>query len=108
MQAAPRQGGRIPIHGGPHIAGILNMMQSRITPAGLVPVHGSSYIQVVSFEADGPAADAILTYSQSTDPTSPHSSDQTRAFSEKRWHRLPFSKAEIAKAAIGPVRRIRD
>lgn len=108
VQAAPRGDARIPIHGGPHAAGILNFMQSRVTPTGLVPVHGSSYIQVVSFEDTGPVADAVLTYSQSTDPASPHSSDQTRAFSAKEWQQLPFTAAEVRRAALGPARRLRE
>jgi acyl-homoserine-lactone acylase len=108
VQAIAREGGRIPIHGGPNIAGILNMMQSRPAPGGIEPVHGSSYIQVVSFEAGGPVADAILTYSQSTDSRSPHSWDQTRAFSEKRWNRLPFTAAEVRRATIGQPLRIRE
>lgn len=108
VQAAQRGEARIPIHGGPHAAGILNMIQSRVTPAGLVPTHGTSYIQVVSFERGGPVADALLSYSQSTDPNSPHSADQTRAFSAKAWHRLPFTPAEIRRAALGPARRLRE
>ncbi len=108
VQAALRGDTRIPIHGGPHIAGILNMMQTRVTPQGLVPTHGSSYVQVVSFEPSGPVADALLSYSQSTDPASPHSSDQTRAFSEKRWHRLPFTATEVRRAAMGPALRLRE
>jgi acyl-homoserine-lactone acylase len=108
VQATPRGDARIPIHGGPQAAGILNMMQARVTPAGMIPVHGSSYIQVVSFDRDRPVADALLAYSQSTDPASPHSQDQTRAFSEKKWHRLPFTQAEIRRAALGPARRLRE
>jgi acyl-homoserine-lactone acylase len=108
VQGTPREGGRIPVHGGPGIAGILNLMQSRPVGGALEPVHGSSYIQVVSFEAGGPVADAVLSYSQSTDPRSPHSSDQTRAFSEKRWNRLPFTPAEVQRAAIGQPLRIRE
>ncbi|HEY0115375.1 MAG TPA: penicillin acylase family protein, partial [Allosphingosinicella sp.] len=108
LQTLPRGADRIPIHGGPHPAGILNMIQPRVTPEGLVPIHGTSYVQVVSFEADGPAADALLSYSQSTDPASPHSADQTRAFSAKAWHRLPFTRAEIARAALGPARRLTE
>jgi acyl-homoserine-lactone acylase len=108
VQATPRAGGPIPIHGGPPAAGILNMMQARLTPTGLVPVHGSSYVQIVSFDARGPVADALLSYSQSTDPASPHSQDQTRAFSEKRWHRLPFTAAEISRAALAPARRLSE
>jgi len=108
VQGAPRGDTRVPIHGGPQIAGILNMMQSRPTPAGLLPVHGSSYIQVVSFDERGPVADAILSYSQSTDPASPHSRDQTEAFSQKRWHRLPFTPAEIRRAALAPAKRLSE
>jgi acyl-homoserine-lactone acylase len=108
VQGAPRTGGRIPIHGGPAIAGILNMMQTRPDGAFLTPVHGSSYMQVVSFGPRGPQADALLSYSQSTDPASPHSQDQTRAFSEKRWHSLPFTAAEIRRHALAPARRLRE
>ena len=46
-------------------------------------------------------ADAILSYSQSTNPASPHYADQTRNYSAKKWHRLPFSDEEIAAAKIG-------
>jgi acyl-homoserine-lactone acylase len=108
VQVAPRGTDRIPIHGGPAAAGILNMMVTERRPAGLVPVHGTSYIQVVSFEPSGPVADALLSYSQWTDPASVHSHDQTRAFSAKRWHRLPFTRDEIRRAALGPELRLRD
>ncbi|MEO0589622.1 MAG: penicillin acylase family protein, partial [Pseudomonadota bacterium] len=98
-----RYGGneRIAIHGGPGTAGVLNMQRSREIPGGLTPVHGSSYIQIVGFGDDGPVADAILSYSQSTDPASPHYADQTRKYSAKEWHRLPFTDAEIEAARIG-------
>ena len=108
VQAAPRGADRIPIHGGPAQAGILNLMITQRRGAGLVPVHGTSYIQVVSFEPFGPVADALLSYSQSTDPASVHSHDQTRAFSAKKWHRLPFTRDEVRRAALGPALRLRD
>lgn len=92
---------KIAIHGGPGTAGILNMQRSREIEGGLTPVHGSSYIQIVGFDEDGPVADAILSYSQSTDPASPHYSDQTRLYSMKDWYRLPFSDEEIEAARIG-------
>ncbi|KWV92942.1 penicillin acylase family protein [Erythrobacter sp. YT30] len=96
---------RIAIHGGPGTAGVLNMQRSRPIEGGLTPVHGSSYIQIVSFDEDGPIAEAILSYSQSTNPASPHYADQTRAYAEQNWHRLPFSDDEIAAARIGePIR----
>lgn len=97
----------IPIHGGPGTLGILNMQESERAPNGrLVPRHGTSYIQIVGFDDKGPVADAILSYSQSTDPASPHAADQTRAYAEKRWHRLPFHRKDIRAQAIGKAKRI--
>ena len=102
-------GEAIPIHGGPGTAGVLNYQDARPAPGGgLVPVHGTSYIQIVGFDEHGPVAEAILSYSQSTDPASPHYADQTRAYAEKRWHRLPFAPGEIAAQAIGEPRRIAE
>ncbi|WP_298305413.1 penicillin acylase family protein [uncultured Erythrobacter sp.] len=92
---------KIAIHGGPGGPGILNMQIGRKVEGGLTPRHGSSYIQIVGFDDDGPVADAILSYSQSTDPVSPFYADQTRLYSEKKWHRLPFSDEEIEAARIG-------
>ena len=102
-------GAAIPVHGGPGTAGVLNYQDARPSPAGgLVPVHGSSYIQIVGFDDKGPVVDAILSYSQSTDPASPHHADQTRAYAEKRWHRLPFHHEDISAQAIGKAKRIRE
>lgn len=99
----------IPIHGGPGTAGVLNYQDARPAPGGgLVPVHGTSYIQIVSFDAKGPVADAILSYSQSTNPASPHFADQTRAYAAKQWHRLPFTRKQIAAERIAKARRIAE
>ncbi len=99
----------IPIHGGPGTLGILNMQESDAAANGkLVPRHGTSYIQIVGFDDKGPVADAILSYSQSTNPASPHAADQTRAYAEKRWHRLPFHRDEIRAQAISKPLRIRE
>lgn len=100
---------RIAIHGGPGEAGVLNMQRSRPVPGGgMVPVHGTSYIQIVGFDQHGPVADAILSYSQSTNPASPHFADQTRAYAAKQWHRLPFHADEIAAQAISEAKRIAE
>jgi acyl-homoserine-lactone acylase len=97
QQVATRGGLRIPVHGGDSADGVLNAQQAKlIDGVGFVPYHGSSYIQVVTFDDQGPVADAILTYGQSTDPTSPNFADQTRLHAQKQWVRLPFSKAQIA------------
>ena len=100
---------RIAIHGGPGTAGVLNYQDARPAPSGgLVPVHGTSYIQIVGFDDAGPVVDAILSYSQSTNPASPHFADQTRAYSAKQWHRLPFHRDDIAAQTIGETMRIAE
>lgn len=96
VQYAPRGTERIPIHGADGLLGVLNVIINEPAPGGVKPKHGSSYIQIVGFDAAGPIADAVLTYSQSTDPASPWYADQTRLYSRKGWHRLPFTPAQIA------------
>jgi len=64
------------------------------------PVYGNSYMQFVTFDANGPVAEGILTYSQSSHLLSPHFSDQTKVYSDiymkgGKWTKLPFSEAEI-------------
>jgi acyl-homoserine-lactone acylase len=93
-------GPRIPISGGPS-GGVLNVMITRPVPGGFEPFHGSSYIQVVTFDEKGPVVNAVLSYSQSTDPASAYYADQTREFSNKKLHRYPFSADEIAADAVG-------
>ncbi len=108
VQRAPRGSDLIPIHGADGIHGVLNVQRSQPAPFGLTPVHGTSYIQVVTFSETGPQADAILSYSQSTDPASPWYADQTRQYSTKEWNRLPFTQAEIAAAKIGKTLRLSE
>ncbi len=45
-------------------------------------------------------ARTILTYSQSTDPTSPFSADQTKLFSRERWVHFAFTPAQVRHARI--------
>lgn len=97
-QAVIRNGERIPVHGDPHWLGVLNVI-TPVWDAGkgnTEVVHGSSIIQVVQFDETGaPKASTLLTYSQSTDPTSPHFADQTRLFSQGQWVTGRFTEAEI-------------
>lgn len=56
---------------------------------------GNSYIHAVSWdETDCPDANAILTYSQSTDPASPHYADATELYSNSGWIDMPFCEAD--------------
>lgn len=99
----------IPIHGGPGWLGVLNVQESdRAATGKLTPRHGTSYIQVAGFDEKGPVVDAILSYSQSTNPASPHATDQARAYAAKQWHRLPFHAKDIKASAIGKPKRIAE
>ncbi|GAB3491096.1 penicillin acylase family protein [Amycolatopsis cihanbeyliensis] len=93
-----RNGDRIPVHGGHGDQGVLNMIVPTWDPEkGNTEVeHGSSHIQAVSFSRGHcPDAATLLTYSQSSDPSSPHYADQTRLFADGRWVRSRFCEWEI-------------
>ena len=62
--------------------------------------HGSSWIMTVEFSDAGVHSEGVLTYSQSTDPTSPHYGDQTRLFSGKGWEKLYLDLDEARAAAV--------
>jgi acyl-homoserine-lactone acylase len=46
----------------------------------------------------------MLSYSESSDPASPHAGDQTKLFSRKRWIREPFCPAAVRKATRSVTR----
>jgi acyl-homoserine-lactone acylase len=101
---------RIPLHGGDEFEGVLNNVGNQFAPGinakGLRIDYGSSYIQTVTFDERGPVAQAILTYGQSTDPASPHATDQLHLFSLKQWQTLPFHADDVAKARVGETLRL--
>ncbi|CAM3330083.1 penicillin acylase family protein [Kibdelosporangium persicum] len=97
-QYVVRNGEQIPVHGAPNNLGVLNMQVPVWDPAkgNTELLHGSSYIQAVSFDGDRcPDVRTLLTYSQSTDPTSPHFADQTKLYSQGEWVRGRFCEHEI-------------
>ncbi|GAA1790047.1 penicillin acylase family protein [Nocardioides hankookensis] len=66
--------------------------------------YGSSHIQAVSFLSGGRVdARTILTYGQSEDPRSPYAADQTRLFSQERWVRFPWTRAQIKRDLVRRV-----
>nr|WP_306470827.1 acylase [Pseudomonas sp. PS02285] len=88
--------GQTPIHGGPQEVGIYNAMQTVPRADGKREVvSGTSYLQIVSFDDKGPNAVGVLAFSESSNPASAYSKDQTQAFSEKKLHPLPFTEAQI-------------
>jgi acyl-homoserine-lactone acylase len=95
--AGDEPGERIAIHGGIGATGSANVVvirRSDDVDARYPVVSGSSHIQAVSFTDRGVDAATILTYGNSTDPTSPNATDQTRLWSEERWVDWAFTTAE--------------
>lgn len=101
FQDETRNGVRWPLHGAVgDIDGSYNSihMATPLTPTGYHNVEwGTSYVQVVGFDASGPVAHGILAYGQSTDPRSPHYGDQIPLYTTKSWPQMPFSPAEIKR-----------
>jgi len=48
----------------------------------------------------GPVSQGVLSYSQSTNPDSPHAADQTRLYSRKGWDDLRFTEAAVRRDAV--------
>ncbi|HEX5740991.1 MAG TPA: penicillin acylase family protein, partial [Pilimelia sp.] len=109
-QRVTRGGAVVPIPGGLHGHGVLNV----ITPEPWVDgegyteiAHGSSYLHAVQFPAAGPPEGyVLLTYAQASDPTSPHHADQTLAFSAGRWERERFTEADVLASPALTVLRL--
>ncbi|MBU0785243.1 MAG: penicillin acylase family protein [Gammaproteobacteria bacterium] len=101
----------IPVFGGTSPEGaftIVSTQPSRLNAEGYKVTYGNSYIQAVTWDDSGmPQADAMLTYSMSTDPANPNFEDYTKAYSQKNWQRLPFTRSQIEAAKIGPALNLR-
>jgi acyl-homoserine-lactone acylase len=107
-----RAGEAIPIHGGSGSSGVYNAITTATNPVpgvGYTPIFaGSSYIQAVTFQPSGPDARAILTYSQSTNPESPHFSDMTRLYAEYGWVTMPYAEGDIRRDPNQEVFRLTE
>lgn len=103
VQVLERNGVRVPIHGGAGTMGVYGAISAGLRETGYVnPGSGNSYIQAVTWDdSECPIADVILLPSQSTNPQSPHFSDQTELYAQKEWVRFPFCEADIAARQIG-------
>ncbi|MEL7240206.1 MAG: penicillin acylase family protein, partial [Planctomycetota bacterium] len=96
LQYDTKNGVRFPIHGGRDGSGMFSIITAQLGPNGYTPIdHGNSYMQTVTFDENGPVADALLSYSQSSDPENDNYSDQTALYRDKQWVSLPFLEADI-------------
>jgi len=98
-QTDVRNGVAVPIHGAiGDIDGSYNSVHMGSGPdaSGYHQViWGTSYVQVVGFDAQGPVARGLLVYGQSVDPSSPWYCDQLPLYSRKEWSALPFHERDV-------------
>lgn len=110
-----KKGERIPVPGGKEEEGAFNIVTTSsdsttllpkipvgptigplgMTAEGWVVTYGTSFVMALAYTDDGPEAYALVTYSQSSDPESPHHSDQTELFSDNSWRKVLFTEAEL-------------
>jgi acyl-homoserine-lactone acylase len=101
VQFVGYHGSHITIPGGPGDPdGIYNAIYRGDEPGDSLtaPDTGSSFIQVVTWARRGacPVGSTILTYSESSNPASPHFADQTKLFSKKQFLPDRFCPSQIA------------
>ncbi|NEA98412.1 penicillin acylase family protein [Streptomyces sp. SID13726] len=111
-QFVVRNGKRIPVPGATESLGVWNKVEPVWNPAGggyTEVTTGSSYIQAVGWDGGRcPVARTLLTYSQSSNPNSPHYSDQTRLFSAEKWVTPRFCEKDILSSPSLKVLRVRE
>lgn len=114
-QFAIKNDKKIPIHGGNSREGILSiaaysanstMLPSEtrdktinsvtgLTKDGYMVNYGTSFLMAVELTPNGPECEAIMSFSQSTDPDSPYFSDQTELYSDKKWRACHYAQKDI-------------
>ncbi|MES5820164.1 penicillin acylase family protein [Streptomyces sp. RG80] len=111
-QFVVRNDQRIPVSGGTESLGVWNKVEPVWDPAhgGYTEVTtGSSYIQAVGWDGSRcPVARTLLSYSQSSNPNSPHYSDQTRLYSAEKWVTSRFCEKDILSSPSLRVVRVRS
>jgi acyl-homoserine-lactone acylase len=105
VQSEERGGEVIPIHGGPGTLGVFNAISAQWRPGdgGYTNIpHGGSFIMAAEFTGKKcpVRADTFVTYGQSENQASPHASDYTEAFSQKRWLHEPFCAGDVRRKAL--------
>lgn len=102
VQYSEKNGVRYGIHGGDVSMMFSAIVSPLIDGEGYSAIEtGNSYIQAVTWdETDCPIAFGALTYSQSTNPESPHFADATQLYSESGWIDMPYCDADVDANAI--------
>lgn len=111
-QFVVRGGERIPVGGGTESLGVWNKTEAVWNAAGggyVEVAHGTSHVQAVGWDGGRcPVARTLLSYSQSSNPASPHFADQTRLYAGERWVTSRFCEKDILRSPALKVVRVRD
>jgi acyl-homoserine-lactone acylase len=107
---------RIPVPGSTEDVGIANLIEytavpgssrepvldggtpvpgSDLTTKGYMVNFGTSFLLTIGYTAQGLDARCILTFSESTDPASPHFADQTRLFAQEKLRECRYAETSI-------------
>ncbi|MFD9612835.1 penicillin acylase family protein [Streptomyces sp. NPDC059083] len=101
-QFVVRNGERIPVSGGTEALGVWNKAEPVWSAAGggyVEVAHGTSHVQAVGWDGSRcPVARTLLSYSQSSNPASPHYDDQTRLYAGERWVTSRFCEKDILRS----------
>lgn len=102
VQFAERNGVRLPIHGGSGSMLFSVISSDLVDGEGYSNIRaGNSYMQTVTWDDTAcPDAAGMLTYSQSTDPASPHYADATELYGDGEWIDMAFCEADIEATEI--------
>lgn len=123
VQVDARIGGTAPVPGtgsddSPNIATCCGTRSSLLAPAsevdlesyrsynpdGTMPIlYGASFVMALEFAADGPSAQAVLTYGQPDDPTDPAFGSQTEIWGAMGLRPVRFTADDVAAHALEPA-----
>jgi len=111
MQHRDTAAGAVAFGGGEASEGLLDVVGTggitAFDRSGYAIDQGASYLQLVSFDADGPGARGLLAYGQSSQPGSPWYFDQFADWAAARWLPLPFRAEDVAAQRVGDVLALR-
>lgn len=134
VQFAPRDGQRIPMHGGNAVDGTTNQVgfgrsttssdpaltglerEVLVTGSGLsrldgetgYPINnGTSFLLAVHFGKGVPQAKAFLTYGNTADRSAADYTEVTERFSKKDWRDVAFTEEAIEAAQVGKTLTVR-
>ncbi|WP_420804249.1 penicillin acylase family protein [Salsipaludibacter albus] len=105
VQTEDRNGEALPMHGGRGNVGVFNVLNAAFRGADGYPdvTSGASLLVAVEMTDAGPEGEMLLSYSQSSDPTSPHFGDQTRLYSDEEWVPIRFDRGDVQRGATERV-----